>query len=100
MMSGQQDINPEAFGLSRFDEVEAGRPVLDSEEEEELAKEFPEVCFVLGDRLDQGHGTLFITSRWAPSPDRFSCSLFGYTCTRLDLSTAAVVQAGYLAGSP
>ena len=69
MTSSQQDINPEAFGLSRFDEVEAGRPVLDSEEEEEIAKEFPEVSFVLGDRLDQGQGTLFITSRCAACPD-------------------------------
>jgi hypothetical protein len=66
MSASQQDINPEAFGLSRFHEVEAGRPVLDSEEEEGLAKEFPQVSFVLGDRMDQGQGTLFITSRFVP----------------------------------
>ena len=61
----QQDIKTESFGLSHFDDVEAGRPVLDSENEEELSKEFPDVSLVLGDSLDQGQGTLYITSRQA-----------------------------------
>lgn len=63
----QQDIKTDSFGLSQFDEVEAGRPILDSADEEEFCKEFPDVSLVLGDSLDQGPGMLFITSRHAPA---------------------------------
>ena len=59
-------FSPEAFGLHWVSErAPDGQPLLDEQDEEEVAQTFPRVSFVLGDGRDLGNGTLFITTRCA-----------------------------------
>ncbi len=66
MAAAQEAFSQEAFGLHCVSErAPDGQPLLDEQDEEEVAQTFPRVSFVLGDGRDLGEGTLFITSRWA-----------------------------------
>lgn len=56
--------NIEAYGLSHFTEKDAsGLPVVNAELEESTAGTFERVSLLVGDDLDKGVGTLFITTR-------------------------------------
>ncbi|CAL8464249.1 g3784 [Coccomyxa elongata] len=57
------DISAESFGLTPHAQLEAGTPVLDADEGEELAKRFDYISLVLGDNLNMGQGSLYITTR-------------------------------------
>ncbi|EIE24935.1 hypothetical protein COCSUDRAFT_62344 [Coccomyxa subellipsoidea C-169] len=63
MAAGTPDVRAHSFGLSPFAELEAGTPVLDTDEGEELAKHFSSISLILGQNLDVGQGSLYITSR-------------------------------------
>jgi len=63
LMAAEQDIDAAEFGLEDFSDFTDGMPVLEEEEEEELAKSCPAVAVILGSSHDLGSGTLFITTR-------------------------------------
>ena len=46
-----------------FQDFAEGMPVLEEEDEEELAKSCPAIAVILGSSHDLGSGTLFITTR-------------------------------------
>ncbi len=58
------DVSAESFGLTPHAQLEAGTPVLDADDGEELAKRFESISLVLGDNLDMGQGSLYITTRY------------------------------------
>ncbi|KAK9824000.1 hypothetical protein WJX72_006891 [[Myrmecia] bisecta] len=63
MVSPADSETAAAYGLHPFAEITDGQPVLDQEDDEALAGSYPQVSLVLGADLDQGPGTLFITTR-------------------------------------
>ncbi|CAL5227014.1 g9905 [Coccomyxa viridis] len=63
MAAAQQDIHAAHFGLEDFSDFSDGMPVLDEDDEEELANSYPSVAVILGSSHDLGTGTLFITTR-------------------------------------
>lgn len=63
MAAAEQDINAADFGLEDFSDFTDNMPVLDEDEEEELAKSYPGVAVILGSSHDLGSGTLFVTTR-------------------------------------
>ena len=63
MAAGTPDVRAQSFGLTPHAEFEAGTPVLDSDEGEVLAKHFSSISLVLGNNLDVGQGSLYITTR-------------------------------------
>jgi hypothetical protein len=66
-MAAELETKPEAFGLSRWDDMEDDAPVLDSADGEHIAKLFESVHLVLGSNFDLGPGNLFITTRYVLS---------------------------------
>lgn len=64
MAAAEQDIQAAQFGLEDFSSFSDGMPVLDEEDEEDLAKSYPAVAVILGSSHDLGTGTLFITTRY------------------------------------
>lgn len=67
------DVSAESFGLTPHAQLEAGMPVLDADEGEELAKRFEAISLVLGNNLDLGRGSLYITTRrviWVNGADK------------------------------
>lgn len=71
MAAAQQDIHAAHFGLEDFSDFSDGMPVLDEDDEEELANSYPSVAVILGSSHDLGTGTLFITTRCSVSPQGF-----------------------------
>ncbi len=63
MAAGTPDVRAHSFGLSPHAELEAGTPVLDTDEGEELASHFSSISLILGQNLDVGQGSLYITTR-------------------------------------
>lgn len=63
------DVSAESFGLTPQAQLEAGTPVLNVDEGEELAKRFDSISLVLGNSLDLGQGSLYITTRYHLSHD-------------------------------
>ncbi len=72
MAAAQQDIHAAHFGLEDFSDFSDGMPVLDEDDEEELANSYPSVAVILGSSHDLGTGTLFITTRCSVEPSRLS----------------------------
>lgn len=48
----------------------SSEPLLSAEDEETLSSVCHSVCFILGDSIDAGKGTLYLTTRWA-QPSQF-----------------------------
>ncbi|CAK0786113.1 hypothetical protein CVIRNUC_009326 [Coccomyxa viridis] len=63
MAAALQDINAADFGLEDFSDFADGMPVLEEDEDEELAKSYPAVAVTLGSSHDLGSGTLYVTTR-------------------------------------
>ena len=68
MAAAEQDVNAAQFGLEEFTDFSDGMPVLEEEDEEEMAKSYPSVAVILGSSHDLGAGTLFITTRYCACP--------------------------------
>ena len=64
MAAALQDINAADFGLEDFSDFADGMPVLEEDEDEELAKSYPAVAVNLGSSHDLGSGTLYVTTRY------------------------------------
>ena len=64
MTAALQDINAADFGLEDFSDFSDGMPVLEEDEDEELAKSYPAVAVTLGSSHDLGLGTLYVTTRY------------------------------------
>ena len=68
MAAALQDINAADFGLEDFSDFADGMPVLEEDEDEELAKSYPAVAVTLGSSHDLGSGTLYVTTRYFQRP--------------------------------
>ena len=83
MAAAGQDVHAAQFGLEDFSEFADGMPVLDEDDDEEMAKSYPGVAVILGSSHDLGTGTLFITTR---------CTAGLYGLLRLRLSVTCHVR--------
>ncbi len=68
MAAAEQDIHAAQYGLEDFSDFSDGMPVLEEDDEEEMAKSYPGVAVILGSSHDLGTGTLFITTRCSEKP--------------------------------
>ena len=68
MAAAGHDVHAAQFGLEDFSEFTDGMPVLEEEDEEEMASSYPGVAVILGSSHDLGIGTLYITTRCTARP--------------------------------
>ena len=64
MAAAEQDVIAAQYGLEDFTDFSDGMPVLEEEDEEEMAESYPSVAVILGSSHELGTGTLFITTRY------------------------------------
>lgn len=63
-MEVQAEINMSAFGLTPVSERNPdGGPMLSQVEQEAVLSSYPDVSLVLGQNLNQGCGSLYVTTR-------------------------------------
>ncbi len=75
------DVSAESYGLTPHAQLEAGTPVLNADEGEELAKCFDSISLVLGNNLDLGQGSLYVTTRYY-----LSHNCLRYACYKVNLT--------------